>query len=304
MANYIKKAAAILLCSILLCSLRAQAIPMNSGLVIDDNILAWAFLDFDTEERSPQERAKMLKQLGFSKCGYEGHPRYIEQLEEHIIAYRENGIELVGIYLEIREENSIEQNSIKEAINILERQNCKTQLWLTINDELLKGIPEEIRTERVCEILEPVVDKAISLECKIAMYNHGGWTGNPENQVRIVQRLEKSYNPESLGIVLNFHHAHPYVYEFSELFMKVKPYLFVLNTDGMGVKKNQKGELIGDPKILPLGEGDHEIDMLRTVKESGYKGLIGVIDHDKNIAPEKNLGNNLNALKEIWIQLE
>ena len=79
----------------------------------------------------------------------------------------------------------------------------------------------------------------------------------------------------------------------------MKPYLFVLNTNGMRVKKDEDGVLTPDPKILPLGEGDHELDMLRVVKESGYEGLIGVIDHTRGVDPELNLTRNRKTLIEL-----
>lgn len=271
----------------------------NSDFASENKLMAWAFLDFDTEERTPPERAEMLNRAGFTKCGYEGHPRYIGQLEEHIIAYRDHGIELVGIYLEIRQENPLEQSSIRETIDILRRQDYKTQLWLTVNDALLREIPEEFRVEKVCELIKPVADKVFPMGCKIAMYNHGGWTGNPANQVQVIRSLRNYYDPESLGIVLNFHHAHPYIDQFSKFFSQVKPYLFVLNTNGMRIKRKQNGEIEPNPKILPLGEGDYEIGMLRIVKESGYRGLIGIIDHTKGVDPEVNLTNNREALEAI-----
>ena len=111
------------------------------------------------------------------------------------------------------------------------------------------------------------------------------------------------YNPKDLGIVLNFHHAHPFIDQFPELFKQVRPYLFVVNTNGMHVMMKPDGKRVGDPKILALGKGDHEVDMLRVVKESGYTGPLGVIDHMGRVDPEVNLKNNLEALKAILSRL-
>jgi sugar phosphate isomerase/epimerase len=281
----------------------AVSTAKRSMLGSDENLLAWAFLNYEPEGRSPDERAQMLKRLGFTRCGYEGHPRYIGQLEEHIIAYRKHGVELVGIYLEIRQANPLEQDYLKEAIEILERRKCKLQLWLTIKDSLLKDIPEDKRAEKACEYIRPLADKVLPMGCKIAMYNHGGWTGHPNNQVQVIRRLQTMYNPKDLGIVLNFHHAHPFIDEFPKLLKQVIPYLFVVNTNGMRVMTKPDGKRVGDPKILALGKGDHEVDMLRVVKESGYTGPIGVIDHMGHVDPEVNLKNNLKALKAILKRL-
>ena len=270
----------------------------------DENLAAWAFLDFDPAGRTPDERAQMLKRLGLTKCGYEGHPRWISQLEDHIVAYRKHGIELLGIYLEIRAENPLEQDYLREAIEIFERQQHPLQLWLTVRDSLLADVPEEQRTEKVCDFIRPLADRVIPAGFKIAMYNHGGWTGLPNNQVQVIERLQTWYDAGDLGIVLNFHHAHPFVDQFEALIKQAQPYLFLVNTNGMRVKTNADGKQVGDPKILPLGQGNHEVDMLRVVKESGYAGPIGVIDHMKQVDPEMNLQNNLEALKMILSQLD
>jgi sugar phosphate isomerase/epimerase len=269
----------------------------------DDNLVAWAFLNYEPEGRSPEERALMLKRLGFTKCGYEGHPHLIDQLEAHIVAYRKHGIELLGIYLAIQKENPLEQDYLVEAIEILERQKCPLQLWLTIKESLLKDVPEDKRAEKACEYVRPLADRVVPMGCKIAMYNHGGWTGHPRNQVQVIEKLQAHYDPDSLGIVLNFHHAHPFVDQFPKLFKQVQPYLFLVNTNGMRVKVTPDGQRVGNPKILSLGKGDHEVHMLRLVKESGYTGPIGVIDHMGQVDPEVNLRNNLKALKTILSQL-
>ncbi len=288
-------------------ALKIKAVSRDAatgGIDVEDRLMAWAFLAFDPDERSPVERAEMLRRAGFTRCGYEGHPRYVRHLEDHIIAYRDHGIEMVGIYMEIREEDPLEQESIKGIIDILKRQNYKTQFWLTVKDALLEDITEEERVEKVCSLVGTIADEVLPMGCKIAMYNHGGWTGNPENQVQVIQNLQKSYNPDSLGIVLNFHHTHPYIDEFPEFFSRVKPYLFVVNTNGMRVKLDEDGVARPDPKILPLGEGDHEEEMLGIVNESGYDGLVGVSDHTRGVDPEFNLKKNRETLVSILDQLK
>jgi len=277
----------------------AWSSPNQPRLGADEDLVAWAFLNYEPAGRSPEERAQMLKRLGFTKCGYEGHPHLTGQLEEHIIAYRRHNIELIGIYLEIRQANPLEQDYLRQAIEVIERQQCRLQLWLTVKDSLFKGVPEDQRAQMACDMIRPLADRVIPLGCKIALYNHGGWTGLQTNQVQIIQKLQAHYDAKDLGIVLNFHHAHPYVNDFSALFQQAQPYLFLVNTNGMRVKINADGKHVPNPKILALGQGDYEVDMLRVVKESGYVGPIGVIDHVKKIDPEVNLRNNLKALKGI-----
>ena len=72
------------------------------------------------------------------------------------------------------------------------------------------------------------------------------------------------------------------------------PFLSTININGM----RQEG-----PKIITLGEGDRELDMLRIIKESGYRGSIGILGHtegeDIRIVLERNL-EGLADLKKLW----
>ena len=55
------------------------------------------------------------------------------------------------------------------------------------------------------------------------------------------------------------------------------------------------------PKIITLGEGDRELEMLRAVQASGYRGPIGILGHtegeDIRIVLERNL-KGLETLKK------
>jgi sugar phosphate isomerase/epimerase len=90
--------------------------------------------------------------------------------------------------------------------------------------------------------------------------------------------------------VYNFHHAHLQVKEFPELLVKMLPYLKTVNLNGMKVE---------GPKILTIGQGDQELGMLKTLKESGYNGSIGIICHIETEDAKVVLERNLNGLKTV-----
>ena len=56
------------------------------------------------------------------------------------------------------------------------------------------------------------------------------------------------------------------------------------------------------PKILTLGQGRHELAMLRAVLESGYQGPVGIIDHQSHLDTRAVLQDNLTGLQ--WLQRE
>ena len=95
---------------------------------------------------------------------------------------------------------------------------------------------------------------------------------------------------KDIGIVYNFHHAHTQVKEFPALLSKMLPYLNTVNLNGMKIE---------GPKIMTLGEGDEELGMLKTLKESGYKGALGIICHIETEDAKVVLERNLNGLKKL-----
>jgi hypothetical protein len=68
------------------------------------------------------------------------------------------------------------------------------------------------------------------------------------------------------------------------------PYLKTVNINGM------KAE---GPQILPLGQGDQELVMLKILKESGYNGTIGILGHVENADVKVILEGNLKGLQSL-----
>src|SRR5258705_5614317 len=56
-------------------------------------------------------------------------------------------------------------------------------------------------------------------------------------------------------------------------------------------------------KILHLGEGDQELGMLRVIRDSGWLGPIGIIDHRPETDSEETLRNNLRGYESLLKEL-
>ena len=68
------------------------------------------------------------------------------------------------------------------------------------------------------------------------------------------------------------------------------PYLSTVNINGM----RKEG-----PKIISLGDGDLELEMLHELKNSGFSGSIGILGHTDNEDIRKPLERNLKGLKSL-----
>src|SRR6516225_4074608 len=62
------------------------------------NLVAWCIVPFDGKNRSPAERAAMLKRLGFTKVAYDWRDNHVPTFEKEILQYRKNGIEYFAFW--------------------------------------------------------------------------------------------------------------------------------------------------------------------------------------------------------------
>jgi sugar phosphate isomerase/epimerase len=241
-----------------------------------EKLVAWCIVPFDAKQRGPDERARMLRELGLSRSAYDWRAQHVETFEEEILAYRRHGVEMFAFWA-----------GHEEAYRLFEKYELHPQIWKTAPSP--KGENDADRVAAAVATMEPLAKRTQGLGCPLGLYNHGGWGGQPENLVAVCEALrEKGY--EHVGIVYNFHHAHDRIEDWEQAFSQVKPYLHCLNLNGMVVNGDQQGK-----KILPLGQGAEERDMMKMVLESGYEGPIGILDHCNETDTAETLRENLNG---------
>jgi hypothetical protein len=122
--------------------------------------------------------------------------------------------------------------------------------------------------------------------CSLALYNHGGWFGIPDHMVSIIE----SVAPGKIKIVYNFHHAHQQLDQFEENLEQMMPYLSTININGMRAE---------GPKIITLGDGDRELEMLRVIRDSEFSGAIGILGHTEGEDIRVVLERNLKGLEGL-----
>jgi len=225
----------------------------------------------------------MLERLGIRRLAYDWRAEHIPTFDAEIEACQKHHIELTAWWFPA----SLDKDA-KTILAALERHRVKTQLWVMGN-----GSPVRTETEQQERIkaevarLRPIAEAAGRIGGKVGLYNHGGWFGEPENQITIIRALGMT----NVGIVYNFHHGHEHIDRFAELFGKMQPYLLAVNINGMVKDGEGRGQ-----KILYVGEGDQELRMLKVIRDSGWQGPIGIIDHRPETDSEETLGRNLRGL--------
>ncbi len=260
-----------------------------------ENLVAWCIVPFDSKKRSPEERAAMLQKLGFKHFAYDWRAEHIPTFDAEIEALQRHGVGLDAFWLAPGELN----RESRLILDVLKKHGVKTQLWalLDLGADKVSGDEQKRRVESAASKLKPLADEAAKIGCTVALYNHGGWFGEPENQIEIIETL-KAKGVSNVGIVYNLHHGHDHLDRFPALLPKIKPYLMCLNLNGM----DPGGDRIGR-KILPLAQGARDLELLMIIRDSGYRGPIGILGHTMDDAEER-LRDNLDGLDWLIPQLE
>jgi sugar phosphate isomerase/epimerase len=266
-----------------------QAAPAERDLFAQDNLIAWCIVPFDAEHRTPRERAAMLKQLGFTKFAYDWRDEHIPTFDEEIEALKAEGIELVAWWFP----RTLDNNA-RTILDTLKRHNVKTQLWIALDDPAPESTEQSVKVAAAVAALWPIAEAAAAQGCSVGLYNHGGWFGEPENQLAIIAALQA----RNVGIVYNLHHAHSQFDRIEPLLRRMKPHLYAINLNGSDPAGDQAGR-----KILPLGQGELDLHLLQAIHRSGYRGPIGILGHTEDDA-EARLRDNLDGLAWLRKQLE
>jgi len=258
--------------------LGASPAPAPRSVFSRNNLVAWCIVPFDAKQRGPKERAEMLSRLGIKRIAYDWRDQHIPEWDEELKQYQAHGVELVAFWAPDRH---------RQILDLLKRHGVKAQLWLMPPDPKAATQPEKV--DAAAAAILPVAQLAKQYGCTIGLYNHGGWPGEPENQVAIIERL-RARRADNVGMVYNLHHGHEHVARFPELMKLMKPHLMCLTVNGMKP---------GGPKILPVGQGDNDRAILEAIRDSGYAGPIAILNHREEVDAEQGLKQNIEGLKKL-----
>ena len=270
-----------LLCVFLLTLL---ALPAAEPLYDLKNLAAWCIVPFDNQKRTPEARAEMVAKMGLSKVAYDWRQEHVVEFEREILAYQKHGIEYFAFWAQH-----------DEAFRLFEKYKLHPQIWLIAG---AKGDTQDAKVKNAAEGLLPTIAKTAKIGSKLAIYNHGGWSGEPENMVAICEYLKKNHGVTNVGIVYNLHHGHDHLARLDEVLKLMLPNLLCVNINGMDIDGEAKGR-----KILPIGAGTQDLKVLRQVRASGYTGVIGILNHTQQDAQGRLL-DNLDGLRWLVPQLE
>jgi len=254
------------------------------------NLVAWCIVPFDSQKRNPEQRAQMLDQLGIKRLAYDYRAEHVASFEEEITTMKKHGIEMTAWWFP-----TVLNDEAKLILSLIKKHQIHPQLWVTgggdpaMNEEQTKAFIES-ETRRIKEIAIAAQDAG----CKVALYNHGGWYGEPENQIRLIQAI----GLPNVGIVYNLHHAHHQLDRLEAILKQLKPYLLAINLNGM----ETDGERLGK-KILPIGQGNRDKEVLKLIGQMNFDGPVGILNHT-DLDAMTRLKENLDGLSKLTQELK
>jgi len=178
----------------------AEPSPSDSGLFARSNLVAWCIVPFDAKKRTPEQRAEMLDRIGIHRFAYDWRDEHLPTLEAELAALKKHDIELTAVWFPA----ALDRNA-RLILDTLKAHRLTPQLWVMAQIEPTGGKDDTVA--RAADTIAPVAREAQAIGCKVALYNHGGWFGEPENQIAILEELKKA-GVSNVGLVYNLHHAH------------------------------------------------------------------------------------------------
>lgn len=263
---------------------------MNS-VYAKDNLLAWCVVPFDARRRGPAERAAMLRRLGIRALAYDWRDEHIASFDDELAALRDHDIRLAAFWLNggfPSDAGAARQDRYYRAVlEFVERNDLRIEVWKHYQGAEFAGIADlAARCDAGASQLDTLAGLFNEVGCTFGLYNHGHWGGEPRFMVELVRRLAH----RDVGIVYNFHHGHGHFDSMPGAFEAMRPHLLCVNLNGMTP---------GVAQVLPLGRGELDLDMLRLVRDSGYTGPVGILDHRPDTDAEESLRQNLDGLRGL-----
>ncbi len=228
----------------------------------------------------------MLGRLGLQAVAYDYRDEHVPSFDDEIAALRENDIELSAWWCGGVDPHDPLGGSVGLALETLRRNQASSDLWVLMREQAFEGLSQPERLSLTAQAVDAIAAEAAKLNGRVGLYNHGGWYGEPENQMAVLDKAQA----DNVGLVYNFHHGHEQLDRLGELFPLMAPHLLCVNLNGMTP---------GGAKIVPLGSGARDREMIALIRESGYEGPIGILDHRDELDAEQSLRENLEGLAKL-----
>ena len=246
-----------------------------------ENLTAWCIVPFDGKKRGPEERVAMLKRLGFTRYAYDWRAEHLPTFEKEIELLKKEKITLQGVWFPA----GVGADG-QTILNLLKKHKIETELWVMLPQPDAK-LSQDDKVKTTAAFLAALAKKVAGQGCKIGVYNHGGWAGEPENMVAVV----KACGEPNVGIVYNLHHGHDHLAKLDGYLKSMKPHLYSISLNGMEKEGDKNGK-----KLLVISDGPEDARIFKSIHDSGIDGPLNILGHTDDDV-EDRLTDNLSGFQ-------
>ncbi len=226
----------------------------------------------DGQDRSAEDQAALLKELGYDGIGAGG---YLSA--PFLAAFEQQGLTVFNTYLTLSFDSARPglDPELKQFVPRLSGHG--TALWVAINelthegDKLKPSAPEG--DEVVVPVLRELADLAQEHGVRIALYPHTWfWLERTEDAVRVARKVERP----NVGATFNLCHWLKVEGDRDPkpVLQEALPVLFFVSINGAdaGDTRNMDWNRL----IQPLGQGTYDVaGLMQTLVGLGYRGPVG-----------------------------
>jgi len=255
---------------------------------------AGAFFPFcidwhDAKQRSFEEQAPMLKELGYDGVGH----IWLDRVAERLKSLDDVGLRLFQITMtvELAPDKAPFDPRFHEVLTLVKGRDVQFAL-------LVEGLKpsDPAGDPRAVEILRQMSDLARDSGAQLLLYPHlNSWVERIEDAVRVADKVDRP----NVGVMFNLCHwlRVDKQRDYQRLLRMALPRLWAVSINGADSFDDQPG---WDRYIQPLDRGDFDLaGFLHTLRELGYTGPIGLQCYGIGGDTREHLARSMTAWRRM-----
>jgi sugar phosphate isomerase/epimerase len=249
----------------------------------------------DAKHRNFEEQAVMLKELGYDGVGH----IWLDKVDERIKTLDAQGLKLYQITMQVDvapDKQPYDVQKFKDVLALIKGRNV--QFCLLVSG----GKPSDASLDpQAVKVLREMSDLATDSGAQLLLYPHvANWIERVEDSIRVADKVDRA----NVGVMFNLCHwlRVDKSRDYKPLLEKAMPRLWAISLNGADELDPNPGF---DRYIQPLDKGSFDVGkFLKTLKEFGYKGPIGLQCYGIGGDTREHLARSMEAWKKLNKNLE
>ena len=248
----------------------------------------------DAKKRSFEQQAEMLKSLGYDGVGH----IWLDKVAERLKTLDAAGLKLyqITMIVDVAPGKQAYDPRFKDVLALVKGRNM--QFALLVNG--MKPSDPSVDPHAV-KILREMSDLARDSGAQLLLYPHqGSWIERIEDSIRVADKVDRP----NVGVMFNLCHwlRVDKQRDYKPLLKQAMPRLWAVSINGADQFDEKPG---WDHYIQPLDRGSFDVGgLLKTLKELGYKGPIGLQCYGIGGDAREHLARSMAAWQKLSANLK